>query len=535
MGVPGRRADRGGAGPERARLAVQILYITLQIFTVGFLVGSLWGVARALRARPSPGALVALGGIWAVGLWMRLGAPAGPHDINDRSRILLSAAPELDRLAYGWGRPAFWRTLLAPGWWGDLPLSVLAEATAWTSSLMVWAIAAWLRGVGLSWPAVLTAAGLVAVDPLLVRFGHLDAPQIHEILPWLVGLAAWTAHTRQPDARWVALGTCALSLAATMRPESVLLLPLAAALAWAQGRSLSWRRWDTRAGLVVTAMVPLAHTGLLWSMFGEEARYRAGWGTFGPSEHGLAHWVVFQPDFTPSLLSVGVLVGLAVAVGRGVSGLGWVLALLGSGVFVASAHWSVGVGEIPLLARHQLRVLPLAAAVIGLVPDQVVRWGRSSWAMALGVVAIGARLSDLHVLNTPYTIHEEYAYFQEVADRVPEGCQLLAFRTPEDSGLVAPLREHPGHLVGDWRLGETVEELAPTRPCAYWYRSAVCSVAVLDDQDPSSDVCAAVEQAWALEPVSEAWLADRPWLYDHHRLDPVRVGLYRIRSALAAP
>ncbi len=504
-----------------------LLYQGLQGLTLVFVLACLDGVVRAVRAEPDRAivGLVAVGALAA--LVARWWAPWGPHDINDRIRLLVSVQPQLHQPEYGWGRPAFWRTLLATRWTGPHDLRVIADATAVTSVFGVVAVGVWARLLGLGRAGVATAVGLVALDPLLIRFSHTDAPQIHELWPWLAGLAGWTAHTRTPCWRHAVLGASGLTLAATMRPESVLLLPVALAIAWAQGQALPWRRADTVVGLGVTALWPALQLFGLWSAAGGEVARRAGWGTLGPVEHGLRHWIVFQPEVVPWGLGLLVVLGVLAAPGRPRHRIGWGVAVLALGLFVPGAMWSPGVGDVPLLLRHQLRVLPVAWLVVAFGVDWAAAQVSGRAAVGLVLLVLGLRGTVAHHLTTAWTIHAEHAAFREAATLVPPGCRLVAFRTRTDTGLVPPLQEIAQGDEDGWRHLEADDDpTAPIDGCVWWWRGGVCSVVVADPEEQGW--CDRFEAARQLTPVAETWLPDHPWLYDRHRVDPVRVGLYRV-------
>lgn len=502
----------------------------VQASAVAFVALGAWGAWTGWR-QASPGERAAVVAILAVALALRLAAPAGPHDINPRSVAILAPQVDLATQQYGLMRPILWRLLLGSAWLGPHDVVTVAHATALWGAAVCVAVFAFVRGAGVPAIGAGTAAALVAVDPLLARFSHTDAPQIHELLPWWTGLAAWSAYTRTRDGRWAALGACGVALGAGMRPEGVLLLPVTALLAVALGRPLPRGR-ATAAALAWTVALPAAHLLLLSRAARGVDAARAGWGSFGPWEHGLGHWITFSPTHTPMALGALAAFGVVVAPGGVGRRVAWGAALLALGLFVPEAHWSPGVGDVPLLARHQLRMIPMAAVCAGFAAAWAIGRGRGAgWAVA--AVAVALRLSDLHHLTTPYTIHAEHAFQRAAFAQVPDGCRVLTWRTPDDTGLVPDLGLSPRSFVDRWAYLDQPEATDPRAPtCTFWYRPALCDVA-RHPEDPlaGTDPCGDFEAAHDLNPVVETTLPVHPWLYDRLHTDPVRVGLYRVGGA----
>ena len=499
------------------------LRTAFQVATVLWVVLGVWALGKHLRQQRR-GQLLALGAVFLVALAVRLAQPPSPHDLNARSDGLLLGSVGWTNQTYGIARVASWRLLLGTDLWGPIELETLTHATAVSGALLAVVVMVWMRLLRVSTWGALATGLLLALDPLLVLFGHTDAPQLHELLPFWTGLAAFTAHTRWPDPRYAALGAAATIVGVCQRPEGVLLLPLAGLLALSQPDKLTWRR-DTVVALVCVAVVPLAHLALLrWSSPGTDVG-RMGWGTFGPATYGLRHWLAFSPRHEGWPFALLALSTLWAAPFSTQGRVGWVVFVLGLGLVIPEAAWSPEAIDSPLLTRHHLRMLPAAAASVGFAVHHLASQRDVAWLGPLLVVGVlGLRLADRPHLGVRYSLVEEYTFQRTHFGDLPRTCQVVTFRTPYDLGLMPSQHTGPGPRLPDFRWLEP-DGSVPGEPtdCLIWYRPAMCAA------PDFGDACTAFEAAHTLEPIAETHVASRGWLYTYAPdEESLRIGLYRV-------
>ncbi len=502
----------------------------LEALTAVALVGGAALGLRGLGALDRRGQVgVAL--LFALALALRLGAPAGPHDINFRSWGPYSeGALEIDR---GYGFTAFARLLhpFVPGWqhhdgW-------LFDAVAGVGAVAPLALLAWLLTTGTAASGAWTAALLLAVATPLVRFGHTDAQQVPALTLGLIGLAAWAEHARQPSWFAALVSGAALAASASGRIECVALPACVALLALVDRAKVPWRHPATWVAPVGSVGVALWHLHALttdnpaW----EVASYgRQGWDLFARHSlraYGWRHLIVLDPAYTAPPVALAMLVGLVAGALPGRT-----RAALAASVLVTSLVvpvWSPIGAASWAIARYQLAALPFSAALVGAAVARAAQALDAGWTRVVlvgaVVVAGGSRLKlDL----TPTTQSAEYTFIRDTLPTLPAGCVVLHDVWAEDLGLTFPT-----HLRD---MAKLPLELRPTDAwtpdfsrCVLYYRAATCSSRSFAHPDGGADPKLCVGPGYALTPLVEAKLPARTWVYDSYPTDTVTVGFYRVQ------
>ncbi|MCB9682336.1 MAG: hypothetical protein H6733_12790 [Alphaproteobacteria bacterium] len=465
---------------------------------------------------------------------LRLAVPGGPFDINLRStEVFFPFEPTVWH--YGLAYPTLWRALLAP--WPAAGFTTLFDGTAVLGGLTAVLLVAFLRVAGTGRRVAWLAGVALALTPAHVRFSHTDVQAIPEAFLFLLAGLAWIEHLdrhRPGVGVGLPVATASLALAATMRPEGVLLLPTFALLTVATGRTVEGR-WRQRgvAGLALIGFVALHVAGVVLHNH-EVSAGRAGLkGWPSPLVHGPLHWVALDPTFTAPLLVVLALVGGALAPLRGRRHWAWLLLAAVTGCFVLNPDWTPAGRDVPALVRHQVRSLPWFAVLIGFGLDGLARQAGRRWGpvvlVALTAVAGLAAVRALDGAFRPTTLDAEFAFRDAVERTLPAGCAVVTWLPPEDRGLAmtSELSRSEG-LDLTWLRLDRGDPL-PEAGCVIWYRPASCAAPLDRKVLAPAAPCAAFEASHTLTPIAEARLPNRPWLIPSYAEDPVRVGYYRLR------
>lgn len=479
---------------------------------------ALLGHAVRRSSRMEVAAVVAL---TAVALALRLAVPWGPHDLNLRQP---GAWVDVTRHNVGYGLGWTGLAVMArPIWPGGWALRSLPDLGALLSCLHVPLLVAWARGLGSGPRTAWLAGALLAVHPAWVRYGHTDVQVIPETLWTLTALVA-IERWRRGGAGGPALAGLATGLAVHARPEALVLpLALGALAALRLGRRASPGGVAQAAGVALVVGAPQVvlqlgrlvtveqgAAGVVWEEWWEHPVWTHGW----------RHLVALDPAWVPPWIALGLL-GLPWAREPGaltrlaVVGVGLALALLVAG----DPSWTPVDGDRMGFARHQLRALPFLLLALA--------WG---WGAGLERLRVGAwawgglglsAAATLPLAWQPRAAALEFRWLAAWREMVPVGCTIYAPAYGQDAGLRLA---HELLWTREIALRTDPPPAEGEPGCWLYYRSGECSV----DMDPPLEACERFEATRRLEPVAERWLPAVPWIYDPYRVDPVRVGLYRV-------
>lgn len=511
---------------------VRALVVSASVGLLILLVGLAVGWARR-SPRAEVGATVAL---TLVALGLRLRAPWGPHDLNLRNtNAWVGPRPwsleydyrEMFRYGHGveglaepvgwvvWALGGAWSPWLLVTWFGLLSAVQVPWVVAVARRLGASAVGAWCAGAWL------------ALHPVALRFARTDVQATPEALWTLTGVGLGLAWA-QGGPRWMAAAAgLALGLATHARPDALAVPVLVGVAALLADSSLLRRRGFWLAG-VVAVIVALPQVAFQWARIADPSQSMEGVpGWSGGAVHPLvAHGVRHLIGLDPALVGWGGVVGVALALVAPLPA--WRVRVAGTGLALAlsllvagDATWSAVDGDRMGFARHQLRALPFFAIVMGwAVGGAGIRWGRVALVVAATGV-VGSVASRSPVAWVPRIGAAEFRFFVAHRQAIEPGCLVYGPAFPYDAGF------RPSLALLDERTSRwSTRPSPPPGGCWLYYRSAECSMAV---EPPLSPACEAFEAAHTLEPLEEAWLPAGPWIFDRHRVDPVRVGLYRVQ------
>lgn len=482
-----------------------------------------WDAARAAPRRATLGALVVFG----AALVLRLMAPAVPHDLNPRTDDVLHSWRGLD-WHYAHGLIALFRVVWAVG----VPVDDLTvfHVVACFGALTVPLVGLLTLRLGGGWVAGAVAAVALGGLGLHVRYSHTDAPQVVEGALVVIGalLCAGDGLSSRRT-RWAA--GLSLGLAASMRPEGIVLPALVVGWAWLCRQGSSARAL-LLLGMCATVLALPDFVSIL--AFGRSLQdpslgLQQGHGLL---RYGSAHLVVWSTAFVPSLLSVWVLLAPS---GRPAlrATMATAALLVAVGALVPNEYWSIALFESWCLARHQLRVLSWMVVLVGVGVEAMVdrlALGLPVLTAPLGVVAVlGAGLATATTLPEAYasfTPAEEYQFVRAHLPEVRAGCTIATLHLEGDMSLVLP--ELLTQSVGVPHTWTALDALPSDGSCVVYYRSAACTAVSFKTLD--TDRCASFEQAHMLTPLAVGGLVDRGWLFERYGGAPVRVGFYRVGS-----
>lgn len=460
-----------------------------------------------------------------VGLLLRLGAHASPHDLNDRLyAVYWDTWPS--GFHYGLGMPAWaWLvTRFAPD-----AQDAIFHANAVVGTLTIALVAAWVRARH-ERPVAYASAWLVAAAPLLVRFGHTDVQVLVETAQWF--LAAVLLQT--PGRSRALLAGLVLGAAAHQRPESVLMVAALLAWMWVERRDRRWWREEGVAVLLGAGLV--AVPWLLTLLPAVLAVVRGDPGSLMPSQggHPLLHWgpthfVFLDPAFTAPV-AIGLGLGGLLLCGRR-EGLFFILCIGGLASLNTVSMWSSAGGEAICLARHQLRLLPWIAVLQGMAAVWVAgRVGKGA-AVWWGVLVV-SMLAALPVAYRPTLLDTEHAFLRRTLSQLPDGCRILALRRPMDASLMP--QPHYSILAGrdhQWLWVDDGTEPIPDGDCVVWYRPALCHAHFPPGSAPEGamfEPCEVLESRLSLRPRVVQSLEAVPPIRSWFSADPVEVGLFDV-------
>lgn len=497
--------------------AAWIVWILLALVVMG----------RARRAVVAGLAAVTVGA-----LVLRLAAPAVQHDLNDRLNEIHRRVDDLSWL-YTHGLVSLVRV---GAQLGIAPDDVrVFHLVALLGALSVPVAYVVTRRLGGGVVAGAVAAVVLGGTGLHVRYSHTDAPQIVEGLLTLVGAAALLVPRDARTRVDVALAVVSLSLAATCRPEAVV-VPLLV-LVWSTACGAAWS-WRTLAAVVGGVwIVDGLDFGLVVAGHGGPASRNA---LHAPAlwVHGPSAIVTWHRAFVPVALGALALVGAWLAPSRR-AGLATLALSVVLGSLVLNPEWSIAANPSWCVARHQLRVVPWMAVLVGLGVGALTDVAARRLSGSMAAVVRGGALAGVAVLTAStlpdayahFTLADEYTFFRAALLTVPDDCHLLTIvdRGVDHGLMVHELPASLGRSHAIHGLDTELASLGDLRPgCVVYYRSALCSAVHAGEGD--HDFCAAFEARTRLTPLVEGRLGSRGWLWETYREDPVRVGFYRVEG-----
>jgi hypothetical protein len=388
-----------------------------------------------------------------------------------------------------------------------------------------------VRAVGGSASAALWSGACLAVTPLLVWFGHTDAPFPLDALSTLLTLWATARYARAsdaPDARWLGVAVCAFVTSAQCRIESASTGALALGLAVALGDRALWRRREPwlAAAAAVALLVP--HALLVAPKVAHEVQQRAAEAPEQYLWRGLPAWLVLnrtmQAEALIALLPFGLLLG---PVRPSVRVWAFAAMIVTSTTVsdVAPTHTAFSV------ARYQLRALPFAALLAGLGASALTAGrarGPVGALLALGLAA------GLDKATTVSVMKRENDFFRAHIGDVDTPCTLVSWLMQDDAGLFVPMQL--SELAGrDHTWMDLGRPDLPTSGCLVYYRSSGCTNHYRFDervQGVQNLACAAFEARWRLEPIAVADLEADPvgpmGVPNYFPDAPIPVGFFRV-------
>lgn len=502
-----------------------VVLVVLKLCTTVALFGGAWAVATVV-GRMSTRERVGAALIFGLALALRLIAPYSPHDLYNRADgALWNPWPEFDR---GLGFAAFGQVLQpwTPAWRADDLW--LFDRVAVAGAMVPLLIVVWLRVQEVSAWVVWPAGLLFALSSPHVRLSHTDAQQLPAGTFLWVGLVAWSLHARAP--RWLPalIAGAAIACAGSARLDCVT-LPFVFVVASAGARGLTvWRHPASLAAALLCLAVVAAHTyGMVfagtWNPFVYTGNANTNWTQHNLLAYGYRQLVMFDPAYTAPPIALATVIG--VGTGPLPRRLRLGVALCAVGLSLAMPVWSPVGGEAFSLSRYQVAATPFAAILAANgVAAAVLRipwaWARVG-AVGLALVASATRLP---MALAPSTLSAEYRFIRETLPKLPPGCTVVYETWTNDQGLGFPtwlvsLLQLPLQTTAmpDWS--------GDTSTCTVYYRSASCLVGAHD-----GPMCSDYPRTHTLDPLVEADLPRRQWVYDLYVVSPVPVGFYWIKK-----
>jgi hypothetical protein len=502
-----------------------VVLVALKLCTAVALGGGAWAVVTVLR-RMSGAERAGAALIFALALALRLAAPSSPHDLYNRSDgALWNPWPEFDR---GLGFAAFGQIVqpwLAAWRTDDL---WLYDRVAWAGAAVPLLVVAWLTSLEVSAWVVWPAGLLFALSSPHVRLSHTDAQQLPALTFLWIGLLAWSLHARAP--RWLPalVAGAALACAGSARLECVTLPVVFAVAATAASGLPAWRHRASVAAALLCFVVVTVHTyGMVfagtWNPFEYTNNPTTDWRQHNLMLYGYRQLVMLDPAYTAPPVAIASLLGMFT--GPLPTRLRVGAALCAVGLSLSMPVWSPVGGAAFALSRYQVAATPFACVLAANGLAAVVGWLPWAWARAATVgVAVLASATRLPMAFEPSTLSAEYHFIRDTLPTLPPDCTVVYELWTNDQGLGFPswlvfLLQLPLKTVPmpDWS--------GDTSTCTVYYRSASCLVGAHD-----GPMCSDYPSTHRLEPIAEAQLPQRQWVYDLYTVSPVPVGFYWIHK-----
>ena len=343
--------------------------------------------------------------------------------------------------------------------------SAIVAVSLLFGSLSTVLLALFLREAGAPRAASVSAAVLLAVQPLAVRFSGDMSRASHVMLLATLALWALARHRRRRGVTDLVLFASSAWLCCRTRPEAGMIVALAGflvAFVHLSQRSLR-ERW-LHAQIAVLLVVGLAGVGSLAyasehvASVGRELSLIQQMGGF--ASFGALTW--FDLDYTSPVAMLLALLGVALVFWRRDRVALWALASTVLMVFVLPYGQTSGLRVA--YARYQglvflsLSVLSgcgvqMAAALARRFGGRAARWATVS---ALAVALVATSLAPLRAVCAPFTIDLEYDFLHQALDRLPPNARIYS--------PIEPLVDH----VGGFRNANTIFGLAGREPWRPW-------------------------------------------------------------------
>lgn len=477
-------------------------------------------------------ALLEVGLIFALAMLVRWWI-VNPGPGNFYSRIPLPGDSLMEYPPYG---PGFNGWILS--WFGLLGVSVktvffagaFAGALTIVPVYVIGFVATGKRLAGTLGALVLALWPMHALHSTTETFASLVA------LLMTASVALVLAAGRASSRLYLIGGWLAMALAAGVRPEPFLTMPLLALLVLVHPTT---RRLQLRPmTLLATVLIVGIALAAIWipvsmalSVFtpSQSIGSREIWNLLGKNGGSL-----LGPPRTSWCLSILFLLGLPFAALR----LKWQSLLLVAIALVPAVPTSIFAGPDFVSARYQLPLLAVAAAVagigLGVIVDAVApRLGRAGKVVlpVAGLLLFGFIARGVVWPPPEPTFRLEYRFFQQNISKVPASCALVRPHWNRDLGLGIPYQiTGLGGTGHQWLAAG--KDLDPANRCLVYWRPSSCRAMGPGERrrrDWRLPDCALIESSFHLEPIAQTDLPARTGLCERYLDDPVRVGFYRLR------
>jgi hypothetical protein len=535
-GIKTRRWHPGGQGCQGCKsLSLGTKVAMAWVLAFGMLlmlVGLGWGRQKPWRSSEGRLALVEVGLVFGLALLVRWWI-VNPGPGNFYSRVPLSTDSLLEYPLYG---PGFNGWILA--WFQVLGTSVRTNffAGAFAGALTV--VPVYVMGWSATGKRLAGTLGalVLALWPMHALHSTTDGFASLVALLMTSSVALVLAAQRTSGRLYLWGGWLALGLAAAVRPEPFLTMPLLALLVLVHPTT---RRLQFESiNLGVTVLIVGIALAAIWipvsmalSIFSptQAIGSREIWHLLGENGGSL-----LGPPRTSLLLTFVVALGLPFAWLR----LKWRTPLLLGIALLPAVPTSIFAGPDFISARYQLPLVAVAAAVAGMGLAELAvalapRLGRARLVVLPAAGLILYTFIARGVIWPPPepTFRLEYRFFRQHIAKVPTRCALVRVRWNRDLGLGVPYQitglDSTGH---QWILPR--KDLDPTTQCLVYWRPASCRAVSPSERRRADWIlpdCALIESSFRLEPIAQTLLPARTGLCERYLDDPVRVGFYRLR------
>jgi len=384
-----------------------------------------------------------------------------------------------------------------------------------------------------------SVALLFAVDPIVARYAPTDGPYGLIAATWFSALALLS--TAKPDGKQLFAGAVLLGIAATCRAEGSLYLVASLFLLDWRAVAGAVRRHSSVAAVSIAVVAGMLAIQIPAVVFAHgQGNGPGGLPVTMPRAADLVRETLVAATYRDRVFMGLVVVGAALGVlsRRLRIGLG---AAIGAMIIMVpmlkSSDW--------IVTQHRLvPVCALQCIAAGIGASGVAVWLSSrsyrGWLAAVPAMCAAGFVLATHArdLRMPYVPQQEYAMVRDHLVSASPDCTLLSFPAHDgdidlhDYGQVVPNL----HVV-DCRKVDC-REPPRTGGCTYYVRSLSCYW--LEDGQPHDCAgsgaciaadCAAVERAFALEPIDERIVAARSTFPDRSYPETAKVGLYRVVGA----
>jgi hypothetical protein len=513
-----------------------LVCVALLVPGTAYIVGREW---RAARPAPLPVALLLA--VWAAGLALRLllSPHTFLHEFYHVAEWISWNLTERIPATYGYTGPVLYRTVAAL-LGRPTDVDVIFVTNAVLASLAIPAVALLDLVLVGSWARALTAAVLLAVLPLQLRFAAAEDLFIVAVTFCLWATALFALYLRTRRVADVLCTALALALAMQTRPEIMtfpaVLIALVAITAPRQWRVLIAAPTLAALALLGGLLVPrlLEIHAVLLSATALPTEMRAPPQLFSLLQLGDLQW-------TPPLYWLLLLAGLAWGVRYTPALMGWVAV-----VFFGYAYFIMSLFHNPP-SRLRPQLLPMAFTVLvaaGSAPAWLAFWrrrprlGQLSGGLALIVGAMLIVRSSRGVVTELGDQQLEWAFLQRTVPELPERATLLTAARVGGRNLgafpgVLLVQTEKSYAVLDVRQAASGEIAWPQADGELlFYQGMYCYFAFDDEPppDPMTAACRAVHERYVAEPLVVETLNAPSYPQLHYAQPPFRIGFFRLRA-----